>query len=187
VYSPPTRAPARIGQAGTPPAHQPLISQIEMPGPPRAIRAQEVRLSSTAIVPIVETTSSSSGLPLTRTRTVVSRAKAVKGKRRKPRSEATRAGSLRTPQLFPRERLALRLVGTKGRRSLLRCRHLKCRIECDDCLLDPRLIDPVLSAMPRRPWRGLTTSVGALKSPACVCLRLLSLAFLRPMIAPPAI
>jgi hypothetical protein len=26
---------------------------------------------------------------------------------------------------------------------------LKCHIESDDCLLDPRLIDPFFSAMPR--------------------------------------
>src|SRR5262249_22555722 len=37
----------------------------------------------------------------------------------------------------------------KGRRSLLRCRHFKCHIECDDCLLDSRLIDPSFSYMPR--------------------------------------
>src|SRR5262249_17924707 len=38
--------------------------------------------------------------------------------------------------------------GGEGR-SLLRCRHFKCHIECDACLLDPRLIDPFLSAVPR--------------------------------------
>src|SRR5262245_33968598 len=49
---------------------------------------------------------------------------------------------------------------------------LKCHIESDDCLLDPRLIDPFfLCDAARRPWRsrvtppcGLTTSAGAHKS-----------------------
>jgi hypothetical protein len=67
----------------------------------------------------------------------------------KPRSEATRLRGLFEHPGSLRERLALRLVGTKGRRSRLRCRRLKCHIECDNCLLDPRLIDPSFSAMPR--------------------------------------
>src|SRR5262249_43972826 len=47
-------------------------------------------------------------------------------------------------------RLLERAPALRGRaRSLLRCPHFKCHIECDDCLLDPRLIDPVFSAMGR--------------------------------------
>ena len=68
-------------------------------------------------------------------------------------------GFFEHPSSSPRERLALRLVGTKGRRSLLRCRHFKFYIESDDCLLDPRLIDPSFSANAPRchrrgRWRG---------------------------------
>jgi hypothetical protein len=61
-------------------------------------------------------------------------------------------GFFETPRL-PRERRPNR--GRKSRRSLLRCRHSKYRIEGEDCLVDPRLIDPFFSAMPR----------GALASP----------------------
>jgi hypothetical protein len=51
--------------------------------------------------------------------------------------------------------------------SLLRCRHFKCHIESDDCLLDPRLIeDWFFSAMRRAsPGRcGLTASDCAVKT-----------------------
>ena len=66
----------------------------------------------------------------------------------KPRSsEATRLRGLFEPQGS-----AGLEVGTKGRRSLLRCRRFECHIECDNCLLDLRLTDPSFSAKaPRQP------------------------------------
>ena len=67
-------------------------------------------------------------------------------------------GLFEHPSSSPRERLALQ---GKGRRSLLRCPHFKCHIESDDCLLDPRLIDPFFSAMPRP---AIGEGAGALNS-----------------------
>ena len=60
----------------------------------------------------------------------------------KPRSsEATRLRGLFEPQGS-----AGLEVGTKGRRSLLRCRHSKCHTESSDCRLDSRLIAVFLYA-----------------------------------------
>src|SRR5262249_27235517 len=86
-------------------------------------------------------------------------------RKEKPRSEATRMRGFFRNTPAPQESAGLG-VGTKGRRSLQRCPHFKCHIESDDCLLDPRLIDPSFSLQcpaPPLAWPppcDLTTSAG---------------------------
>src|SRR5262249_24426744 len=93
-------------------------------------------------------------------------------RRKTPQRGHSHAGSLRTPQSSSEGKRQPLRVGTRPP-FLAEMSALKCHIESDDCLLDPRLIDPFfLCDAARRPWRsrvtppcGLTTSAGAPQSP----------------------
>src|SRR5262249_19195938 len=93
---------------------------------------------------------------------------------------ATRRGLLRTPQLPSRAGPSGEVK--KGSGPLLRCRHLRVTSKAITVCSIPDSLVRLSSATPRAALGEALPN--ALKTPACVCLRLLSRAYHRPLIAP---